>query len=150
MTGGIILVVAALAAAETNAQLEEQVRQAERGFARSLADRDYARFQTFLADDAVFFGQGGVRKRGKAAVAEGWKPLFEGPKAPLSWEPADVAVVGSGGLAISTGPVYDAEGRRFGTFNSVWRREKDGAWKVVLDKPCPDCDCGKAPVKIQP
>jgi ketosteroid isomerase-like protein len=30
-----------------------------------------------------------------------------------------------------------------GTFNSVWRRESDGSWKVVFDKGCDACDCAK-------
>ena len=39
-------------------------------------------------------------------------------------------------------PIRDPSGKRTGTFNSVWRREKDGRWKVVFDKGCPPCDCG--------
>ena len=46
-------------------------------------------------------------------------------------------------LFASPGPVYDPEGKRIGTFNSVWRRETDGAWKIVLDKGCPPCESSK-------
>ena len=35
-------------------------------------------------------------------------------------------MVDSGTLAFSTGPVFDPEGKRTGTFNSTWRLEKDG------------------------
>jgi ketosteroid isomerase-like protein len=35
--------------------------------------------------------------------------------------------------------VRDPDGRQIGTFNSVWRREADGSWKVVFDKGCPPC-----------
>jgi len=49
----------------------------------------------------------------------------------------------SGTLAMSSGPVYDPEGKRIGTFNSVWRREPDGSWKIVLDKGCPPCESSK-------
>lgn len=135
------MAVAPFAAAETNLELKEQVRQAESAFAKSLADRDHAAFASHVAEDAVFFGSRSVQ-RGKAAVTAAWKPLFDAPQAPFSWAPTEVEVLDSGVLAMSSGPVFDPEGKRFGTFNSVWRREKDGSWKVILDKGCPPCDCG--------
>ncbi len=120
-------------------KLADEVRDRERAFARTMADRDQQAFVTFLADEAIFVGQKQVF-RGKAAVAEGWKPLFDGPRAPFSWEPERVEVVESGTLALSTGPVRDPSGKRIGTFNSVWRREAGGTWKIVLDTGCPPCE----------
>jgi ketosteroid isomerase-like protein len=132
----LIVGTAAPLRAETNAELREQVRARERGFAKTMADRDHAAFQTFLADEAVFFGPAGAT-HGKAAVAADWKPLFEKPAAPFSWDPETVEVLDSGTLAISSGPVKRPDGTRTGTFNSIWRREKDGQWRVVFDKGCP-------------
>jgi ketosteroid isomerase-like protein len=114
-----------------------EVRAAETAFARSMADRNLAAFTALLADDAVFFGARGVL-RGKAAVAADWKRFFDGPIPPFSWMPADVEVLASGTLGYSSGPVYDPQGNRIGTFNSVWQRQSDGTWKVVFDK---GCDC---------
>jgi uncharacterized protein (TIGR02246 family) len=133
------LALPAGARAETNAELAQQVRQAETAFARSLADRDPKAFAAFVADDAVFFGMGGAVHRGKAAVVAAWQPLFAMEKAPFSWAPAEVHVLDTGTIAHSSGPVMDASGKRFGTFNSVWRREPGGGWKVILDKGCDDC-----------
>jgi ketosteroid isomerase-like protein len=118
--------------------LAAQVRATEQAFAKTMADRDHAGFMSFLADEAVFFGRAGV-SRGKAAVAAAWKPLFEGPAAPFSWEPERVEVLDSGGLALSTGSVRDPQGRRTGTFNSIWRREPDGKWRIIFDNGCPPC-----------
>ncbi len=132
---------AAAARPATNAELEEQVRQAEFGFARSMAERDYKAFTTFLAADAVFMA-GPRALRGAEAVAAGWKRLFEGKAAPFSWAPETVVVLESGSLALSTGPIRDASGKRIGTYNSIWRREENGRWKVVLDNGCPACNCG--------
>lgn len=129
--------------AETNAELRDQVWKAETAFAKTMADRDHAEFASFLADEAIFFGSKGVM-RGKAEVAEGWKRFFEGPSAPFAWGPEKVEVLASGTLAMSSGPVSDPEsGKRVGTFNSVWRREMDGTWKIVLDNGCPQCECGE-------
>ena len=123
-----------------NAKLAAEVRDAEGAFARTMASRDHAGFVSFLAEEAVFVGPKQTF-RGKPAVAEGWKRFFEGRNAPFSWEPERVEVVQSGTLALSSGPVRDPQGTRVGTFNSVWRREADGAWKIVLDNGCPPCDC---------
>lgn len=133
----LMLAGAWAAAGEDVAALEEQVRAAEMAFARSMADRDLAAFSSFLAEDAVFLGNSLLR--GREAVTAGWKRFFEGPAAPFSWVPERVAVVATGALALSTGPVLDPTGRRIGTFNSTWRREADGRWKIVLDIGCPPC-----------
>ncbi len=125
--------LAPLAAAETNAELTEQVRKAEVAFAKTMADRDYAAFATFIGEDSVFFGRSAAF-RGKAAVVASWKGLYEGPLAPFSWGPDTVEVLDSGELAITSGPVLDPAGQRFGTFQSIWRREKDGRWRVIFDK----------------
>lgn len=114
--------------------LAAQVRAAEAAFARSMADRDHTAFVAHLADDAIFFAGNGVVLRGRQAVAAAWKAYYEGPKAPFSWQPETVEVLASGTLAHSSGPVFAADGRRIATFNSVWRLEGDGRWRVVFDK----------------
>jgi ketosteroid isomerase-like protein len=124
-----------------NPELKEQVRATERAFAKTMADRDAAAFATFLSRDAVFMS-GSQALRGSAEVAKAWQKYFSGP-APFSWEPETVEVVGSGNLAMSSGPVRDPSGKRTGTFNSVWRLEAGGKWKIVLDNGCPACDCAR-------
>ncbi len=135
-------------AAETNAELQEQVRQTEAAFAKTMADRDHAAFASFLADETVFLGRGVLR--GKAAVAAAWKRFYEGPQAPFAWAPERVEVLDSGTLAYSTGPVFEPGGKRSGTFNSTWRREKDGRWRIVFDSGCPPCDCAAAGAATAP
>ena len=117
--------------------LAAEVRAAETAFAASMAARDHAAFTALLADEAIFVGPQRVL-RGRGAVSEGWKPYFEGARAPFSWAPEKVEVLASGTLALSSGPVSNSSGARIGTFNSVWRRQADG-WRIVLDNGCPSC-----------
>ncbi|MCX6628531.1 MAG: nuclear transport factor 2 family protein [Candidatus Solibacter sp.] len=135
-----MLFAAGAASAETNAELREQVRQTEIAFAKTMADRNPAAFATFLASETIFMSGARVT-RGAAQVAERWKAFFEGAQAPFSWAPETVEVLDSGTLAMSSGPVRDASGKRTGTFNSVWRREAGGKWKIILDNGCPAYNC---------
>lgn len=123
--------------------LAREVMAAESSFAASMAQRDINAFAAWVAPDAVFFGDKGSL-HGKDAVVEGWRPLFKETAAPFSWKPRSVDVLPSGTLAWSSGPVYDASGKQIGNFNSVWRREANGKWLVILDKGCPVCACGEA------
>jgi len=123
-----------------NATLVRQVTATERAFAATMARRDFAAFQTFLSDEAIFDG-GRQPLRGKAAVAAAWKTYFDGPAAPFAWEPDRVVVLDTGTLAQSSGPVRDAQGKLTARFNSVWRQEAPGTWRIVFDKGEPVCDC---------
>lgn len=138
LAGGLMASVGWAQAPPAAAAVEDQVRATERAFAKTMADRDHAAFTSFLADDTVFFG-GAEPLRGKAAVAAAWQRYYDGPAAPFSWTPERVAVLQAGDLALSTGPVFDPAGTRVSTFNSVWKRQGDGSWKIVFDIGCPPC-----------
>jgi ketosteroid isomerase-like protein len=124
------------------AALAQQVANAERGFAKTMADRDHAAFGTYLAEDAVFFS-GAKPLRGRAEVAAAWKRFYERPDPPFSWAPGEVEVLDSGTLALSSGPVYDPRGKQVATFTSIWRLEAPGVWRIVFDKGNDVCDCAK-------
>lgn len=119
-------------------QLRQQVEDTERAFAQTMADRDHQGFTRFLSEETIFFS-GDTPLRGSAVVADTWKPFFEGPDAPFSWEPEQVVVLESGTLALSTGPVRNTAGKRVATFNSIWRREANGEWQIIFDKGSNDC-----------
>jgi len=123
-----------------NTDLVAGLRATEEAFAQTMADRDHEAFVWFLAAEAIFFGRNG-EIRGREAVAEAWKPLYDGSEAPFSWRPDAATVLDSGALGLTSGPILAPDGSRVGTFNSVWRREPDGSWKVVFDRGCPDCEC---------
>jgi ketosteroid isomerase-like protein len=131
-------------AAGAERDLAAGVRAAERAFAKTMATRDLKSFSGYVSEEGVFFGGKGPL-RGRAAVVEAWKRFFEAKDAPFSWEPEVVEVLGSGALALTSGPVHDPEGKLIGTFTTIWRHEPDGRWRVVFDKGCPVCEPEKKP-----
>ena len=125
----------------STAQLQREVADTERAFARTMADRDHAAFTRFLSEEAVFFpGPGNAPLRGRRGVAERWARFYEKPQAPFSWEPDQVEVLDSGQLALSSGPVRDAQGKLIARFTSIWRREAPGTWRIVFDKGSEVCE----------
>lgn len=122
--------------------LHDEVRAAETSFAKSMADRDFAAFSSWVADDAVFIN-GGKPLRGKAEVLAHWKRFFERPAAPFSWKPEIVEVPARGDLGYTEGPVTLANGRVSNRFYTTWRRGGDGRWQVVFDNGYEVCQCPK-------
>jgi ketosteroid isomerase-like protein len=116
----------------------DDVIHTECAFAESMAKRDFAAFASFLDPDTVFFnGKGALF--GKDAVVAEWKPYFEGPQAPFSWVPTQT-MRNTKGFAYTTGPVFNAQGKCVARFNSIWKKNADGAWRIVFDKGDRNCD----------
>jgi ketosteroid isomerase-like protein len=137
----MLMLAVASAARPSNEELKQQVAATERAFAATMKARDLSAFTSFLADEAIFFS-GQTPLRGRDAIVGAWRKYYEGERAPFSWAPEQVEVVESGTLAYSGGPVYDAAGKVIGRFNSIWRLEAPGRWKIVFDRSeAPPCAC---------
>jgi ketosteroid isomerase-like protein len=117
--------------------LADQVRATEIAFAKTLADRDVKTFTSMIAPDVIWLAD--VPLRGPAEVLKNWQKFFDAPKPPFSWAPEIVEVQEGGKLALSTGPVFNPEGKRVATYTSIWRREESGKWRIIFDRGSPAC-----------
>jgi len=95
----LVLPIAVPLASQPDAGLSEQVRRAETAFAKTMADCDHAAFTSFLADEVIFVNANRVL-RGAEAVAAAWRPFYDGPQPPFSWEPDQIQVLDSVPLAL--------------------------------------------------
>ena len=128
--------MATLTTAERSSAIE-QVRQAERSFAKAFADRDKALFASMIDPNATFIGGRNV-SHGRDEVMKNWDGLLSAPTPPFSWEPQLVEVNGDGTIGLSSGPVKAADGKVFVNYSSIWQKQSDGSWKVIFDGPgCP-------------
>ena len=130
---------ATLQSAADLAAVAAEVKAGETAFAGTMADRRLDRFTDFVAEDAVF--NGNKPHIGRAAVVETWKGFFDGPQAPFSWAPDAVAASTDGRYAVSTGLARDAAGKAISRFTTIWRKDGDGRWRVIVDQgvDVPDC-----------
>jgi ketosteroid isomerase-like protein len=133
----LILVLSCVATAKSKRDKAiEEVAKAERDFAKmSVAQGTRAAFFANFTEDGISFGPQPARMR----------ELFGPPpdsgtprKNILDWYPTWTDASHSGDFAFSTGPSVTTDktsGKpiRWGNFASVWRKQSDGTWKVVLD-----------------
>lgn len=123
----------------------DEVRRAELAFAATVVE-DRPRVFAAMLDDAAVFVSGSEVTRGKEAIVAAWQGFF-GPDRPLmTWRPEIVEISADGELGFTRGP-WQLRGvgedgqpfERSGTFNSVWRRQEDGGWRIVFDAGCAAC-----------
>ncbi|MBZ5646501.1 MAG: nuclear transport factor 2 family protein [Acidobacteriia bacterium] len=115
------------------------LRQTELDFAQAFADRNVAKFASFLSEDARFTG-GGKVTQGKAAILDQWSKMMQNPNLTLTWAPDMVETSAGGDLGYTSG-TYEATVKRpdgttsseRGRFASVWRRQTDGRYRIVFD-----------------
>jgi ketosteroid isomerase-like protein len=141
---GLLAAASPSPAAEGREAASEAVRQAEVAFAATVAANDAEKFAAMIDADAVFVGA--EVTRGRAAIVENWKVFFGAERPEFTWRPEIVELSGDGSLGMTRGP-WTMKGKgpdgkpieRSGIFNSIWRRQPDGSWKVVFDMGCPGC-----------
>jgi ketosteroid isomerase-like protein len=126
----------------------------EKQFAKDVLEKGGAAFADWFADDGVALGNGAAPLIGKVAIVKSanWSPKDY----QLTWTPTDAMMGPSGDMGYTWGHYEgrskDANGNPVltsGRYITMWRKEPDGSWKVVLDaganEPLAAGDCCKLP-----
>jgi ketosteroid isomerase-like protein len=126
----------------------------EARFAKDVAERGGKAFAEWFADDGVALGNGEQPLIGRVAIAR--SATWSAKDYQLTWTPTDAVMGPSGDMGYTWGHFEghskDANGNPVNTtgrYTTVWRRQADGSWKVVLDvgsnEPAGAGDCCKLP-----
>ena len=126
----------ASAAAKSDADM---LRQMESEFMKSAAEHGSAGYMAYYAENAVELPNGTDALLGKTTIAKTMGFLDEKDNH-LEWTPAYADMAASGDLGYTYGTYVfttkDKTGKTVeerGKYTSIWKKQKDSKWKVVLD-----------------
>ena len=141
---GAVLAVASMnmraQRADPNAAAVAAIMKADADFNQAVANRDLKRFLSFVGEPATFNGGTPDEVHGRDALAKDWARYFQtnGPR--LTWKPTKAEILGKGDLGYTVGswelraePAGAQAAVTRGNYLSVWRKQADGAWRVVFD-----------------
>ncbi len=136
----LLLASVSCASAGRSDDVRARILQLDAEWSEAAQTRDVDRVVSYWADDATVLPPGGPAIVGKAAIREFVAKSFENPSFRIAWKTNDVVVSEGGDLAYGIGTnrvnVNAPDGTPVtmdGKAVTVWRREKDGSWKCVVD-----------------
>jgi ketosteroid isomerase-like protein len=126
------------AQSQSQASGTETLLKLEADFEKTTAEHGFEGFISYFADDSADLPNGGLIVSGKENIRR-----TEGPWPPdlsLTWTPVHADMAASGDLGYTFGTFVlkakDKDGNpimRYGKYATVWKRQKDGNWKVAMD-----------------
>lgn len=135
----IILVFNSCDDAKRHEKMVKELMEIDREFARqSVENGSHSSFLAYIDDSCVLLRPNRAPVVGRNKIAE----MFSTPDTSftLNWEPSFANVAISGDLGYTYG-IYNIEMdspegtvvTKEGTYVTVWKKDKDGKWKFVLD-----------------
>jgi ketosteroid isomerase-like protein len=144
----LLFAASSFAKKEKSANGENLLLQLEANFAADVAKHGHDAFLTYFAEDGVeIVDGGGINDKDAMRKQPPWP---EGTT--LTWTPVHAEMAASGDLGYTYGNyVYTAKNKEgklvanYGKYTSIWKKQKDGQWKVVVDmgNSSPDPKTGK-------
>jgi len=128
-----------VSASPASAANADTLRHLEAEFMKAAAERGSAGYMSYYAADAVELPNGADALPGKDTIAKTMGFLDQKDNH-LTWTPvyADMAASGDLGYTYWT-YIFTSKDKNgnpveeHGKYVSIWKKQKDGAWKVVLD-----------------
>jgi len=118
---------------------EKEIRALEAAMMAAAAEKGAAGYMSFYAEDAVELPNGAQMLLGKDSIGK-TMIFLDDKNNRLTWSPVHVDVSASGDLAYSFGNYefrsIGKDGKpsvEHGKYTTIWKKQRDGKWKVVLD-----------------
>lgn len=117
----------------------EVLMQADRDFAAAVAQGGADAWASWFAEDGAIIQPQVGEIRGRDEIRT-FMAVLDDPDVSLRWQPDRADIAASGDLGWTTGHYVSESGavdgvpqRSEGLYVSIWRRQADGSWKVVMD-----------------
>jgi ketosteroid isomerase-like protein len=115
------------------------LKQLEGEFMKAALEKGSQGYMSYYADDAVEVPNGGPLIQGKVNIAKGMG-FLDDKNNQLVWTPVGADISASSDLGYTYG-TYEFHSKdkdskaavEYGKYTSIWKLQKDGSWKVVLD-----------------
>jgi ketosteroid isomerase-like protein len=138
-TLGVILVFSRPSVSAAPQATAETLKQLEGEFMKAALERGSAGYMSYYAEDAVEVPNGSAAIQGKVNIAK-TMGFLDDKNNRLTWSPVGAGISSSGDLGYTWGTFEfsskDKDGKQLvehGKYTSIWKKQKDGSWKVVLD-----------------
>jgi len=116
----------------------EAVRKADADWSTAMGTKNVDEFMKYFADDGVLMMPNMPAMNGAATIRSSIEPMM--PSMSVSWTATNAEVAASGDLAYTTGTYQASMTMPDGTMHpdngkyaTVWKKQADGSWKVVVD-----------------
>lgn len=128
--------------ADAESLLQAELQQTDREFARRVRETRLEGWVEAFAEEGMVLPAIGPVARGPNEIRELYAPLFADPDFEITWSPVGAEVASSGDFGYTFGdwqtslPAGGAGGQaknEGGKYVTIWRREEDGRWRVILD-----------------
>lgn len=130
---------------DTRAADERAIREADAAWSKAWAAKDLEGSLSFFAEDALELQGNMPMLTGKEAIRKWLSDLMANPGFSGSWQTSSVEVSRAGDLAYTVGTyqgtLNDSKGKPVsdhGKYLTVWKKQPDGKWKVVVDSTSSD------------
>jgi ketosteroid isomerase-like protein len=137
----LLLLAAFMLGALANSQSDGSAAlvKIEGEFMKAAADHGSQGYLSYYADDTVEVPNGEAFLRGKTEIAK-TMTFLDSPDNHLTWAPVGAGMAASGDLGYTYGTYEfsskDKDGQPLvdkGKYATIWKKQKDGSWKVALD-----------------
>ncbi len=125
---------------DTLAAQEAAIRQADLAWSKAMTDKQLDATVSHYAEEASIFPPNAPTATGKSAIRDVWTRYFAMPGFLVTCHPVKIEASRSGDIGYTQGPYdlafNDAKGKTIkdrGRYLAVWKKQSDGAWRVVAD-----------------
>jgi ketosteroid isomerase-like protein len=125
---------------QANGKASDALLAADAAWMKVYSAKDLEKSVAFFENEGSMLPSNAPIATGKDALTKSLASAFATPDYTLSWHANKVGVARSGELGYTSGTydfnMKDASGKTIsdrGKYLTVWKKEADGAWKVLLD-----------------
>ena len=117
----------------------ESVRRADQDWLKVFAAKNLEKSVTFCDEKGAVLSSNAPIANGREAISKLFRGFFALPDLKITWAPNRAEVARSGELGYTSGSydmTFTSSGKTVtdkGKYVTVWKKQVDGSWKVLLD-----------------